>query len=637
MRHHIFLVLGLTFSALLLLTTCDPVMSSSVLTPVMTPPPVLHTSTSAVDFTATVDILDSTAAAPTIGSHSQLPGPGNWVENNDVRYRQYSPLSPLFIIGDTWAPTTLAPQANTYYVATTGSNTNPGTLARPWRTIQHAADSIGPGDTVFVRGGEYHEAVNISVSGSAAGGYITFQSYPGEKAILDGSGLTVPDDDTGLFFIRNQSYLTISGFEIRNYQSNVRWRLPVGIHVRGSSHHIQIKNNEVHHIASNAAVDGNRDGRDAHGIAFYGDEAPQAMHDILILGNSLHNLTLGSSEALVINGNVDRFQIIGNTVHDCDNIGIVMIGFEETAPDPAYDRARNGLVRGNVVYNIDSYGNPAYDAERSADGIYVDGGTSIVIERNIVHGNNIGMEITSEHSNGDGSYVTVQNNFLYHNHVMGLGMGGYDEERGSSHHNLIVNNTFFHNDSDHDGNGELYLQYNVHDNVIENNIFYANEQGLLFGNPFRENNDNTLDYNLYFSPLGAADSEWQWRNTSYQGFAAYQAATGNDSHSLFANPFLRNETLPDLHLQSGSPAINAANPAYAPNTDFDGQSRPLGPAPDIGADEVEPQSTATPTAFPVTATPTATDTPLPTATATATPQPSATPTPPQFWLPLILS
>src|SRR5205085_1083823 len=79
-----------------------------------------------------------------------------------------------------------------FYVSTTGSDSNPGSLSSPWRTIQHAANSVQAGDTVYVRGGVYNESANISVSGSAIAGSITFQSYPGETAIVDGTGLVPP-------------------------------------------------------------------------------------------------------------------------------------------------------------------------------------------------------------------------------------------------------------------------------------------------------------------------------------------------------------------------------------------------------------------------------------------------------------
>ena len=42
----------------------------------------------------------------------------------------------------------------------------------------------------------------------------------------------------------------------------------------------------------------------------------------------------------------------------------------------------------------------------------------------------------------------------------------------------------------------------------------------------------------------------------------------------------------DLHLLPDSPAINAGDPANHASTDIDGQARPLGGAPDAGADEV---------------------------------------------------
>jgi hypothetical protein len=41
----------------------------------------------------------------------------------------------------------------------------------------------------------------------------------------------------------------------------------------------------------------------------------------------------------------------------------------------------------------------------------------------------------------------------------------------------------------------------------------------------------------------------------------------------------------DLHLKPGSPAIDAGDPASFPGADIDGQRRPIGAAPDAGADE----------------------------------------------------
>ena len=81
-----------------------------------------------------------------------------------------------------------------YYVATTGTDSNPGTQSTPWKTVQHAADTVHAGSTVNVRGGTYEELVRINVSGNASDGFITFRSYPGEMAILDASQFTPKAD-----------------------------------------------------------------------------------------------------------------------------------------------------------------------------------------------------------------------------------------------------------------------------------------------------------------------------------------------------------------------------------------------------------------------------------------------------------
>lgn len=43
--------------------------------------------------------------------------------------------------------------AATYYVATTGNNSNPGTSSKPWKTVAYAVDKMVAGDTTYVRGG----------------------------------------------------------------------------------------------------------------------------------------------------------------------------------------------------------------------------------------------------------------------------------------------------------------------------------------------------------------------------------------------------------------------------------------------------------------------------------------------------
>ena len=143
--------------------------------------------------------------------------------------------------------TIVAVTGTIFYVSTTGSDSNPGTINARWRTIQHAASSVQAGNSVYVRAGAYNESVNITVSGSASGGLITFQSYPNETAVVDGTGLTPSTAGTqGLFNIANQSYITIQGFEIRNYQTSSASATPAGIWVSGSGSNISLLSNNIH-------------------------------------------------------------------------------------------------------------------------------------------------------------------------------------------------------------------------------------------------------------------------------------------------------------------------------------------------------------------------------------------------------
>jgi hypothetical protein len=477
--------------------------------------------------------------------------------------------------------------ATTFYVSTTGNNTNSGlSPSAAWRNIQYAANHVTGGDTVQVLGGVYNETVNIPASGSATAGYITFQNYSGQTATVDGTGLTIPGGEFGLFNIASQSYVIIQGFEIRNYKTTAKNKVPVGVYVTGAGSHLQLLNNHVHDIITTASGCN----ANALGVAFYGSAAPASLNNITISGNEVDHLQTGCSESMTVDGNVDTFTITNNLIHDNNNIGIDAIGFEGVSPNATYDQARNGTISQNSIYNITSTGNPSYPANCwCADGIYVDGGTNIVVERNLIHNVDLGLEVASEHKNKTSSFVTARSNLIYFGNSAGISIGGYAASVGGTDHVTIVNNTLYKNESQQTGSGEFQIQFHATNNIFKNNIVYAGAQALAV-NSYTNNTANPadMDYNLYDSPSGATQTTFVWVKKTYNGITAYQTATGKDPHSNFADPKFVNPTTPDLHVQSTSPAINAGinlGATVEGSLDFAGNPRVQGSNIDIGAYE----------------------------------------------------
>ena len=93
----------------------------------------------------------------------------------------------------------------TYYVAADGDDSNPGTLAEPWRTIGKANQELQAGDTVYIRGGTYDEMIEPVNSGSA-GKKITYKNYPNETVTIKQPAYTV--------IIERKNYIVIDGFYV---------------------------------------------------------------------------------------------------------------------------------------------------------------------------------------------------------------------------------------------------------------------------------------------------------------------------------------------------------------------------------------------------------------------------------------
>ena len=76
---------------------------------------------------------------------------------------------------------------STFHVATTGTDTAPGTASAPFRTINHAAALALPGDTVIGHDGTYREWVTPRHGGLSDTRRITYPAPPSEHPVLNAS------------------------------------------------------------------------------------------------------------------------------------------------------------------------------------------------------------------------------------------------------------------------------------------------------------------------------------------------------------------------------------------------------------------------------------------------------------------
>jgi len=479
------------------------------------------------------------------------------------------------------------------YVSTTGSNANAGTIGAPLLTINAAITASSAGDTIYVRGGTYNsERVVFSGKLGTAGAPITLRNYPGETAVIDRTGVAPPNGDAGLLEIANSNYITVQGMEIRNFTTTNSAKAPIGIFVYGSGAGIRLIGNKVHDIwNTDSAGAGN-----AFGIAVKGTAAT-AIDGIVIDGNEVYSLKTGNSESVALNGNVTNFTVTNNLVHDCNNIGIDFIGYEGTNSNSSLDRARIGVCRGNTVYNIDSQSNLAYGGGRAAPGIYVDGGQSVTVERNLVHHCNYGISAGSEHLGKFSDSVIIRSNLIRQCHVGGIVLGGATSGTNGGATNITIsNNTLYRNDTDGAGGGCIEIQNNVSTTTIKNNIIYATADGTGWGQFILKTNTNgsfaanSINWNLYSGTSAANNLEFIWNNTARSSFAAWKTASGQDANSTFTTASLgfTNAAGDDFAILSTSIARDAGDSAFVPASgekDFGGQSRVANARVDIGMDE----------------------------------------------------
>jgi hypothetical protein len=103
-----------------------------------------------------------------------------------------------------------------YYVALTGNDSNPGTLSAPWSSLQHAADSVGPDDTVLISAGSYAGFCDQIVATS--GHKTTFKPLDGAAVTIDAPG---PENTDGaLVMYLNAAHQWLDNVTVKGGDAN---------------------------------------------------------------------------------------------------------------------------------------------------------------------------------------------------------------------------------------------------------------------------------------------------------------------------------------------------------------------------------------------------------------------------------
>ncbi len=433
--------------------------------------------------------------------------------------------------------TELGTGTNVLFVALGGDDRNPGTLNRPFRTIQHAARSAKAGNTVLIREGLYHIHHPIQpVNSGKPGAWIRYaalstRSGPGERVIIDAWSIPVgpPNGkppyphDQGAFQIQDVCYIRVEGLTVQNARS-------AAFTVR-DSHHVDLYHNRTNKTFSSgiAVWDTQNDAQGTNHIRIVGNHVTGAnTWGLLPVGMRRQKET--PHEAISIAG-AHQFEVAYNHIHDCSKEGI---DIKETSS--------NGIVHHNHIHHV------------KRQGLYVDAwfGTVEQIEiygNRIHHCGDAGIVISVENGK-EVRNVNIHDNIIHHNSGSGLFFSRWGD--GPRRHIQIHHNTFYKNgcglpnpgSSYYWITGGLYLYSDNLDHItVRKNIFSEN-RGFQIGISDRYLGDNKdIDQALKEKNIVIRDNVIHQTEQVYypirvgwppDNYASVYAVTG--SHPIMANP-----------------------------------------------------------------------------------------------------
>lgn len=302
-----------------------------------------------------------------------------------MNQRPHLPFAALLIACSAVPASAQAPVSATtyhYYVALTGSDSNPGTAQMPFQTIMRASKVALPGTTIHVAPGTYEGGFKTSMSGTEA------QRIYYVSSVRWGARLVPPmSSDSKAGWDNRGSYVDIVGFAIDGSATRNGMKWTHGIYNGGS--YAVIKNNRIHHISQDTAC------------------------------------TSAGGAGIAVDGYYRGVQsdVIGNTVHDIGPAGCRFV--------QGIYISTSGSAKNNVVYNV---GGAAIEMWHDA--------RNVVVSNNTVAASMTGILVGGGdfyHTKGPNDFTSVQNNIVFDNKY------GISEQGATGVHNTYRNNLVFQN------------------------------------------------------------------------------------------------------------------------------------------------------------------------------------------------
>lgn len=503
---------------------------------------------------------------------------------------------------------TACPPLTTFYVSTTGSDSNCGGQTAPFKTIQKAANVARAGNTVLILPGTYSTPqVNLNFSGSPGFPIIFKASNPTNRPILDGTGTcgTIDSVWNNGFRGDNIQYITFDGLEIKNYCVN-------GIKFTGGlTQNITVNNCNIHHNGKSP-------------LPLYG---PGATDVLLPQGLDFESYDTALMKSISVTNNIVSDNLPPGNPNDPNYVGGSGITLYRTS-DSSVGNNRIERNNGNGILSEDSVritldkniirfnkGNANF---WGMAGIWIDGGNTVTARNTWCEGNQwAGIELSDEEQANPYGYQ-LYNNVILSNWIgimlTGVGSSKTTDAYVDIYNNTLINNGLATGDNPSPnplpgestpgptwGGIDIYNRWDptsfklqrtrIYNNIIDQRSVQTYAPAFILDK--MAFSDVPINYNVY-NPTGAI---FQYNDTSGASYGSYRYTfiqfkakfpSYGWTNSKNAAPSYFNPSFHDYHLaplNSTNPSYNAGSSLFKPATDYDGHTRASTDPVDIGAFE----------------------------------------------------